>query len=179
MSVESEVRAASAKFYSALNHMAKGDAGPLAEVWSHGGSDLIAAHALILAERAARLSSEARAAQVETDLTHAQATASSADALIARLRLEIEKLRRTLYGVRSERKERLIDQLEMQWPETWPTRWAPKRAISRWGDKRSTSTIASPYRQDNGTWKIVGREAMSHPATPSRSLLNLNFGSWP
>jgi hypothetical protein len=38
----------------------------------------------------------------------------SADALIARLRLETEKLRRTLYGARSERKERLIDQLEMQ-----------------------------------------------------------------
>ena len=30
------------------------------------------------------------------------------------MRLEIEKLRRTLYGVRSERKERLLDQLEMQ-----------------------------------------------------------------
>ena len=77
-------------------------------------SDLAAAHALILAERAARLDSEARAARAETDLTHAQATACSADALIARLRLEIEKLRRTLYGARSERKERLIDQLEMQ-----------------------------------------------------------------
>ena len=77
-------------------------------------SDLVAAHALILAERAARLSSEARAAQAEAGLTHAQATASSADALIARLRLEIEKLRRTLYGARSERKQRLIDQLEMQ-----------------------------------------------------------------
>jgi len=77
-------------------------------------SDLVAAHALILAERTARLSSEARTAQAEADLTHAQATASSADALIARLRLEIEKLRRTLYGARSERKERLIDQLEMQ-----------------------------------------------------------------
>ena len=38
----------------------------------------------------------------------------SADTLIARLRLEIEKLRRTLYGARSERKERLVDQLEMQ-----------------------------------------------------------------
>jgi transposase len=77
-------------------------------------SDLVGAHALILAERAARLSSEARAAQAEADLTHAQATAFSADALIARLRLEVEKLRRTLYGARSERKERLIDQLEMQ-----------------------------------------------------------------
>jgi hypothetical protein len=43
-------------------------------------SDLVGAHALILAERAARLSSEERASQAEADLTHAQATASSADA---------------------------------------------------------------------------------------------------
>ena len=76
--------------------------------------DLAAAHALILAERTARLESEEHAARAAADLIHAQATASSADALIARLRLEIEKLRRTLYGARSERKERLIDQLEMQ-----------------------------------------------------------------
>ena len=54
---------------------------------------------MILAERAARLQSEARAAHAEADLTHSRATASSADALIARLKLEIEKLRRTLYGV--------------------------------------------------------------------------------
>ena len=33
--------------------------------------------------------------------------------------------------------------------------------------------VTNVYRQDNGTWKIVGREAMSHPATPSRS----SFGS--
>ena len=77
-------------------------------------SDLAAAHALILAERAARVESQARAARAEANLTHAQATGSSAEALIARLRLEIEKLRRTLYGVRSERRERLLDQLEMQ-----------------------------------------------------------------
>jgi transposase len=80
-------------------------------------SDLAAAHALILAERAARRQSEARAARIEADLTHAHATASSADALIVLLRLEIEKLRRTLYGARSERKERLVDQLEMQLEE--------------------------------------------------------------
>jgi transposase len=58
--------------------------------------------------------SQARAARAEADLTHGQATGSSAEASIARLRLEIEKLRRTLYGVRSERKERFLDQLEMQ-----------------------------------------------------------------
>ena len=69
---------------------------------------------MILAERAARLQSEARATHAEADLTHSRATASSAEALIARLKLEIEKLRRTLYGVSSERKERLLDQLEMQ-----------------------------------------------------------------
>src|ERR1700734_3800121 len=69
---------------------------------------------MILAERAARLQSEARTTGAEADLTHAHATASSAEALIAYLRLEVEKLRRSLYGVRSERKERLIDQLEMQ-----------------------------------------------------------------
>jgi hypothetical protein len=77
-------------------------------------SDLAAAHAMIRAERTARLESEARAAQAEADRNHSQAIASNADALVARLRLEIEKLRRTLYGARSERKERLLDQLEMQ-----------------------------------------------------------------
>ena len=76
--------------------------------------DLAAAHALILAERTARLESEEHAARAAADLIHTQATASSADALIARLSLEIEKLRRTLYGARSERRERLIDQLEIQ-----------------------------------------------------------------
>jgi transposase len=69
---------------------------------------------MILAERAARLQSEARTTRAEADLSHAHATASSAEALIAYLRLEVEKLRRTLHGVRSERKERLLDQLEMQ-----------------------------------------------------------------
>jgi transposase len=80
-------------------------------------SDLAAAHALILAERAARGKSEARVARPEADLSHAHATASSVDALITLLKLEIEKLRRTPYGPRSERKERLVDQLEMQLEE--------------------------------------------------------------
>jgi transposase len=67
-------------------------------------SDLAAAHAVILAERAARMEAEARA----------RAVTSNADVLIARLKLEIEKLRREIYGSRSERKARLLDQLEMQ-----------------------------------------------------------------
>ena len=39
---------------------------------------------------------------------------SSTEALIAHLKLEIEKLRRELYGRRSERKARLLEQMELQ-----------------------------------------------------------------
>ena len=35
MSAEDEVRRASGQFYAALNRMVNGDAGPLAEIWSH------------------------------------------------------------------------------------------------------------------------------------------------
>ena len=62
---------------------------------------------MILAERAARLAAEAVAAR-------AQAVNSSTEALIAYLKLEIEKLRRALYGSHSERKARLLEQMELQ-----------------------------------------------------------------
>src|SRR3546814_18248844 len=69
-------------------------------------TDLAAAHAMILAERQARLAAEAEAANAQADL-------SSSAALIAHLKLAIEKLRRTLYGPHAERKARLLDQLEI------------------------------------------------------------------
>ena len=62
---------------------------------------------MILAERAARVEAEAVAAR-------AQAVNASTEALIADLKLEIEKLRRELYGSRSERKARLLAQMELQ-----------------------------------------------------------------
>ena len=62
---------------------------------------------MIIAERAARTEAEARA-------TRAVAENSNRDALIAHLKLQIEKLRRELYGIRSERKARLLDQMELQ-----------------------------------------------------------------
>jgi transposase len=75
--------------------------------------DLAAAHAMILAERTARLAAEARLAEA----ANAQAKQSSTEALIAHLKLEIEKLRRTIYGARSERSARLLDQLELELEE--------------------------------------------------------------
>ena len=62
---------------------------------------------MILAERTARLAAEAEAAR-------AQAVNASTQALIAHLKLEIEKLRRALYGSRSERTARLLEQMELQ-----------------------------------------------------------------
>ena len=46
-------------------------------------------------------------------LVASEARAAAAEAQIAALTLMIEKLRRALYGRRSERKERLLDQLEL------------------------------------------------------------------
>src|SRR3954451_9436974 len=77
-------------------------------------SNLAAAHALILAERNARVMAEANAAVAKAEAANAQADLSSSDALIAHLKLEIEKLRREIYGTRSERKARLLEQMELQ-----------------------------------------------------------------
>src|ERR687894_2685817 len=62
---------------------------------------------MIRAERAARLEAEAVAGR-------AQAETSSTQVLIAHLKLQIEKLRRELYGRSSERKARLLEQMELQ-----------------------------------------------------------------
>ena len=69
--------------------------------------------ALSVAERRADLA-EQHAADAVAQAARVKATASSAEALIAHLKLEIEKLQRALYGSRSERKARLLDQFEMQ-----------------------------------------------------------------
>jgi transposase len=62
--------------------------------------DIEALKAALLAERAARRESEARAA--------------GAEAMVAHLKLLIAKLKREQYGASSERSRKLLDQLEMQ-----------------------------------------------------------------
>ncbi|HKK37439.1 MAG TPA: IS66 family transposase [Paracoccaceae bacterium] len=71
----------------------------------------------IAALRAALAAAEARADAIAAEAAHAKAVLSGSEALIAHLRLEIEKLRRALYGHRSERKERLLEQMELQLEE--------------------------------------------------------------
>jgi transposase/transposase-like protein len=65
---------------------------------------------IVTIELAARREAEAVAAR-------AQAVNPHSDALLARLRLEIEKLKRDIHGSRSERKARLLEQMELQLEE--------------------------------------------------------------
>jgi transposase len=71
----------------------------------------------IEALRIALAAAEARAAMAEARASEAQAMVSGNAAVIATLKLEIEKLKRALYGQKSERRARLLDQLELQLEE--------------------------------------------------------------
>ena len=67
--------------------------------------------------RAALAASEARAASAEADLAQVRAVVTTSEAMIRHLKLEIAKLRRAQYGQNSERRARLIDQMELQLEE--------------------------------------------------------------
>jgi transposase len=72
--------------------------------------DLEALKTALLAERA-------RADAAQTEAAVARAEQSEAQALIVHLKLQIEKLRREIFGPRSERSARLLDQMELQLEE--------------------------------------------------------------
>ncbi|ADP71025.1 hypothetical protein Rvan_1781 [Rhodomicrobium vannielii ATCC 17100] len=98
---------------------------------------------MILAERAARLDAEAVAAR-------ARAATSSTDALIAHLKLEIEKLRRVLYGSRSEHKARL--------------RWSYNSRSCKQPRRAEFSTLPSA---DTGVEILVKENARDREYSPS------------
>src|ERR1700678_4531524 len=68
--------------------------------------DVEALKAALVVERGRRI-------VAETEAAYAKARASDDQALIAHLKLQIEKLNRDRYGQRSERTARLLDQLEL------------------------------------------------------------------
>jgi transposase len=72
--------------------------------------DIDALMAALIAERVERIAAQAVAAAV-------QAKRSEDQALIAHMKLQIEMLRRAIYGQRSERSVRLLDQMELQLEE--------------------------------------------------------------
>src|SRR3977135_4076713 len=80
-------------------------------------NDIEALKAALAAARDERIIEAARAAYAEAALAVARAKASHDQALIAHQQLRIEKLTRQLYGPRSERTSRLLDQIELQFEE--------------------------------------------------------------
>ena len=88
------------------------------------GSDIDALKAALAAAEVKATDAEAkateaeeRAAVAEAEASNAVAKVSDAEAQIASLKLMIEKLRHALFGQRSERKQRLLDQMELQLDE--------------------------------------------------------------
>src|SRR6202795_4240767 len=79
--------------------------------------DIAALKAALVAARDRHIVEASRAAYAEAELAVARAKASDDRALIAHQQLRIEKLTRELYGPRSERTSRLLDQAELQFEE--------------------------------------------------------------
>jgi transposase len=75
------------------------------------------------------------------DIAALRAALALSEALIATLKLEIEKLRRELYGTRSERTARLLDQLEFQLEELEATASEDELAAER-AAARTTAVAA-------------------------------------
>ena len=94
--------------------------------------------------RAALAASEARAEAAESELAQARAVVSTSEAMIKHLRLEIAKLRREQYGRSSERRARLIDQMELQLEELEATATEDEIAAEK---AAKTTTVASFERR--------------------------------
>ncbi len=77
-------------------------------------ADIDTLKAELAAALLARAAESERAAKVEAELALARARNADDAAIIARQNLEIAKLKRQIYGARSERTARLIDQMELE-----------------------------------------------------------------
>ena len=82
-----------------------------------GGTNIAALKTALAAAEVKASRAEAKATEAEARAAVAAAKVSDVEAEIAFLKLTIEKLRREFFGQRSERKQRLLDQLELQLDE--------------------------------------------------------------
>jgi transposase len=93
-----------------------------------------------------------RSAFAQLDLARANAAAAQAErsdiaAYIAHLKLQIEKLKRTIYGPRAERTARLLDQMEFELEELEATATEDELRAEQEAAKASTSTVAASTRK--------------------------------
>lgn len=118
--------------------------------------------------KAALLAERDRAEQVTAELAVAQARASDDQALIAHQRLQIAKLTRELYGQRSERSVRLLDQMELAFEELESSATEDELAAERAASK-TTNVVAftrkRPARQP--FHEHLPRERVVEPGPPN------------
>jgi len=135
---------------------------------------------MLLAERAARIEAEARLVEARAEAANAQADLSSTEALITYYKLEIEKLRRQLYGRRSEHKARLLEQMELQLEELEATATEDELAAEKAAAR--TQTVQSfqrrrpsrkPFPEHLPRERIVISAPESCPCCGSRKLSKL------
>ena len=97
--------------------------------------------------RAALAAAEARAEFAESELAQTRAVVSCSEAMIQELKLEIAKLRRDKYGISSERRSRLIDQLELQLEELETAATEDALAAEEAADKAASTVRAFTRRR--------------------------------
>jgi Transposase C of IS166 homeodomain len=115
-------------------------------------SDLASAYMALLAEREAL---QAERDVAVADAANARAELSDNEALIAHLELRIEKLKRELYGQRSERTARLIEQLELELEELVTT--ASEDELAAQAAAAKAQKVRAFTRQATGTQALAGR----------------------
>ncbi len=99
----------------------------------------------LAALKAALAAASAKAAEAEAALAMAHARNADDKALIASQKLEIAKLKRQIYGPRSERASRLIEQMELELEEAAAT--ATEDDIAAEGAAAKTTTVTSFVRK--------------------------------
>src|ERR1700691_1915119 len=107
--------------------------------------DVAALKAALIAERARRL-------EVAAELAVAQAKASEDMALIAAQKLRIAKLERQVYGQRSERSARLIDQLALDFEELEASATEDELAAEQAAAKTTTVPAFTRRRAERDTF---------------------------
>ena len=116
--------------------------------------DIEALKAALVIERGKRIAAE-------TDAAFAKARASDDQALIAHLKLQIEKLNRDRYGPRSERTARLLDQLELTLEEleTAATEDELAAEMAAAKAKNTTTTVVVVHAQATVPQAVPGSSA--------------------
>jgi transposase len=125
--------------------------------------------------RAALAAADARAALADAELALARAQLADDAATIARQNLEIAKLRRQIYGPRSERTARLLDQMELELEELEAT--ATEDEIAAESAAAKTTNVAPFTRRRPSRQPFPSHLPRERIVVPSPTTCNCCGGS--